>query len=200
MNAKRLTGKLRRLARQEVPDKPDLWPAIQARLSRQHTATARGTTHRAEVASVFTWRADARRSRFGTGALTLASALVLVLLVAGLALILGNQSGDHPAVGSGATPSPSLAAMATPSSTDPTAEAIPSTCPVTLPPPTFVPATPAPGAAGSLILLHLRHERPVDQVTGHWQLGRFAAGTGAGLCAKDLLGERERSGTYRCLI
>ncbi len=150
MNAKRLTGKLRRLARQEVPDKPDLWPAIQARLSRQHTATARGTTHRAEVASVFTWRADARRSRFGTGALTLASALVLVLLVAGLALILGNQSGDHPAVGSGATPSPSLAAMATPSSTDPTAEAIPSTCPVTLPPPTFVPATPAPGAAGSL--------------------------------------------------
>ena len=107
MNGKRLTRQLRRLARQEVPDQPDLWPGIRARLNAQsadaQVGSGRGTAQRANAASVYTWYSDARRSRFGTGALAVAAGLILVVLVAGLALMFGNRNSDHPAVGVGAT-------------------------------------------------------------------------------------------------
>ena len=114
MNGKQLTRELRRLARQEVPDQPDLWPGTRARLNTQsadaQVGSGRGTAKRADAASVYTWYSDARRSRFGAGALAVAAGLILVVLVAGLALMFGNRNSDQPAVGAGATTTSSRAA------------------------------------------------------------------------------------------
>jgi hypothetical protein len=93
MKVSDLTRELRRIARREVPNgEPNLWPAIRQQLERAG-ACNESRRSSADLDSSYVWHADApRRRRFGTLPAALAGALVLVLLVAGLALALGNRS------------------------------------------------------------------------------------------------------------
>lgn len=169
MNARRLKRELRRMAQQEVPDSPDLWPAIRARLASRHGAASSSRAHEhtsARPTAVYVWHADDRRSRLGIGTRLLAVAAMLVLVTVGLAVMLGNHGGggDQQLASTGATPSgesqlndaaqptatPPETMSVTPETAQSATESIPSSCPVTLPPATFAPPTPIPGDAGSL--------------------------------------------------
>ncbi len=126
MNAKQLSRELRRVARQEVPNgETNLWPEIRNRVAARRTPYSSPSSHgsyirsetsdgRPELSSVYVWSAEARPGRIGNGARLLAAGAVVALLVALLAVVMGNHGGDNRPAGMVASPASAPAGSGTP--------------------------------------------------------------------------------------